>query len=339
MNQGVRSCVKHPALAPVALSCAAAASLAGCGSAEEPPPAPEPAASPQLSERPAGRLVRVGTEPEGLAADPRTGMIAVALRNPDRLVLVRGRSGRVARRVPLPESARHLQLAPGGRVLAPAERADLLAEVPLAGGRPATTAVGDFPHDAAEAGGRILVANEGDDTVTIVEGGRPVATLEAPQGPGGVAAAGSLAAVVGVRARRVALYDLAARRQIGEVEGGVGSTHVVADERHAYVADTEGEAILVYRLRPELEFIDRANLPGSPYALALDRRRGELWVTLTESNEVVRLELSGGAPRRKESYPTVRQPNSVAVDERSGGVFVAGREGSKLQILGSEVSR
>jgi hypothetical protein len=34
----------------------------------------------------------------------------------------------------------------------------------------------------------------------------------------------------------------------------------------------------------------------------------------------------------------VRQPNSVAVDERSGRVFVAGREGSELQILGSEVS-
>ncbi|MDQ3934847.1 MAG: YncE family protein, partial [Actinomycetota bacterium] len=153
--------------------------------------------------------------------------------------------------------------------------------------------------------------------------------------PGGVAAAGgALVAVVGVRARRVALYDAVAGRKLGEASGGVGPTHAVAAGGLVYVADTEGDAILVYRLRPQFEFLDRANLPGAPYGLAIDRRRGRLWVTLTERNELIRFELTRHAPRRVASYPAVRQPNSVAVDERSGRVFVAGRGGQELQILG-----
>jgi DNA-binding beta-propeller fold protein YncE len=321
---------------PAAITCAAAAAyVAGCGSADGPPPAPEPADSPPLSERPAGRLVEVGAAPEGVAADPRTGLVAVGLRNPDRLALVDGETGRVVRRVPLPESARHLQLSARSGVLAPAERADVLVQVPLAGGSPSITPVGGFPHDAAAAAGRVLVANEAEDTVTIVEGDGTTHSLEAPQGPGGVAAAGgSLVAVVGVRERRVALYDVVERRRVGEAAGGVGPTHVVATDRLAHVADTEGDAVLVYRLGPSFGFLDRANLPGTPYGLALDRRRGRLWVTLTESNELVLFELTANAPRRVASFPTVRQPNTVAVDEATGRVYVAGRGGSELQILG-----
>ena len=314
----------------------AGAAFGGCGSADELPPAAEPAASPPPTERPAGRVVRVGAHPEGLVADPRTGLVAVGLRNPDRLALVDGDSGRVVRDVPLPESPRHLQLSATGGVLVPAERADVLVEVALPDGGPrAVTPVGRFPHDAAAVDGRVVVANEHADSLTVLERGRAARTLGAPRQPGGVAAAGGpLAAVVGVRARRIALYDVVSGRELGEATAGVGPTHVVAAGGLVYVADTEGDAILVYRLRPRFEFLDRANLPGAPYGLALDRRRGRLWVTLTERNEVVRYELTEHAPRRVASYPTVRQPNSVAVDERTGRVYVASRAGSELQILG-----
>ncbi len=33
------------------------------------------------------------------------------------------------------------------------------------------------------------------------------------------------------------------------------------------------------------------------------------------------------------TYPTVRQPNSVAVDPRSGEVFVAGRDEGQMQRI------
>ena len=58
--------------------------LAGCGSAprEELPPAAEPASSPPPAAKPDGRLVPVGFKPEGIVADPRTGLVAVGLRSP-----------------------------------------------------------------------------------------------------------------------------------------------------------------------------------------------------------------------------------------------------------------
>ena len=48
----------------------------GCGAEQDaaqkkPPPAPEPAEAPPLEEKPAGRVVEVGSAPEGIVADPR----------------------------------------------------------------------------------------------------------------------------------------------------------------------------------------------------------------------------------------------------------------------------
>src|SRR5215210_8186903 len=72
--------------------------LVGCGSeqgssSEEAPEessssAPEPAESQPLEEEPAGEVVEVGNEPEGVAADPVTGLLAVGLRDPGQLALV-----------------------------------------------------------------------------------------------------------------------------------------------------------------------------------------------------------------------------------------------------------
>lgn len=78
---------------------------------------------------------------------------------------------------------------------------------------------------------------------------------------------------------------------------------------------------------------DRTNLPGAPYGVALDARHARLWVTVTAFNRLVELRLGTHAPTRVRSYPTVRQPNTVAVDERTGRVFVAGRVGGELQLL------
>lgn len=71
-------------------------------------------------------------------ADAKTGLVAVGVRDPSRLVLVDGRSGRIVERVALPGGVRHLQLAaPGGPVLLPSEGADALlaVELPLRGCR------------------------------------------------------------------------------------------------------------------------------------------------------------------------------------------------------------
>src|SRR5436309_11102204 len=144
--------------------------VAGCGSSRELPPAAEPPVSPPVRHLPAGDVVRVGSAPEGLVADSETGLVVVALRNPDRLAFVQQRSGRVVRRARLPESARHLALAaPGGPVLAPSERADVLAEVDPRTSAVTSIRVGRFPHEAVAAGDRIFVGNEMGDTVSVIE--------------------------------------------------------------------------------------------------------------------------------------------------------------------------
>jgi DNA-binding beta-propeller fold protein YncE len=78
--------------------------------------------------------------------------------------------------------------------------------------------------------------------------------------------------------------------------------------------------------------VRRVHLAGRPYGIAIDRRRERLWITLTARNAVVELP-AHGRPRILRRFPTVRQPNTVAVDELTGRVFVAGRSDGTLQLL------
>lgn len=314
--------------------------MTGCGSLDEDrtPKAAEPARAPAPREAPAGEVVRVGPLPEGVVADTRTHTVAVGVRDPDELVLLDGRSGRVTRRVELPAAPRHLQLAgSGGPVLVPAERADALAEVPLVGptqGRLRETAVGAQPHDATAVGDRVFVGDERGDTVTVLEKGRQVGRFAVARQPGGLAPAGdgSQVAVVSVRDRVVELFDAETFKRLGKVNAGVGPTHVVSDDKqYLYVTDTAGDALLVFRTDPELRLVRRLAMPTSPYGIALDRRRERLFVTLTGTNRLVKLWTNG--PRTVANLPTVQQPDTVAVDETTGRAFITGRVDGVLQLL------
>jgi DNA-binding beta-propeller fold protein YncE len=125
------------------------------------------------------------------------------------------------------------------------------------------------------------------------------------------------------------------RSFVGIIDAGEGPTHVKAGpDNYFYVTDTRGGALLVYEARPELRQVDRVALPErSPYGLAVDPERSQLWVTLTARNRVVQYALEDSGPREISSFHTVRQPNSVTVDPVSGRVFIAGREEGVLQIL------
>jgi hypothetical protein len=306
--------------------------LVACGgSSERLPPAAEPVRSPPLEREPAGTVVPLGRKPEGLVFDPITGLLAAGLTNPDRLALVDGDSGHTVRRVRLPESPRHLTLAaPGGPVLVPAERANAIAEVSLPGGRLRTTRVGRFPHDAARARGRLFVGDELGHTLSVVEGARRIATLPAPRQPGGVAATADReqVGVVGVRERALELFDARTLESRGKVSVGIGPTHVVGAGERFFVVDTRGNALLEVRLDP-LRVHRRTHLEGTPYGIALDSERRRYWVTLTRLNQVA--ELTDHRVLRR--FPTVRQPNSVAIDPRTGRVFVASRTDGTLQFF------
>lgn len=301
------------------------------------PPAAEPSAAPEPARPPVGRVVPVGPIAEGLVADPETNLLAVGLREPYRLALVDTRSGSVRREVRLPGHLRHLQLrAPGGPVLVPAESADQLLEVELPSGEvTARVGVGEYPHDAtATDDGAVLVADEFGGTVSVIEGDRVVHTFDDATQPGGVAAVGEKTGMVDVRENTLSVYDVPARKRIAELPAGEGPTHVVADKHgRLAVVDTRGGAIGVYELEPESRRVARLELPGGPYGVTYDSTRDRIWVTLTARNEVVAIDMSTFEPRIEQRFPTIRQPNTVAVNDVTGRIFVASPTEGALELI------
>lgn len=153
-----------------------------------------------------------------------------------------------------------------------------------------------------------------------------------PLGLGPVGAArtavegGARQAVVDGRAREVELRETGATEALARLDAGVGPTRALSDGRWLWVLDTRGDAMLVYRVRPQLELARRVYLSGGPAALALDPVKQRLWVTLAKRNEVVEFP-AHGRPTELRRFPTVRQPDQVAVDGERGVVYVRGTEG------------
>jgi DNA-binding beta-propeller fold protein YncE len=194
-------------------------------------------------------------------------------------------------------------------------------------------AVGPHPHDTAVVAGRTFVGDEGAAAVTVVQAGRVTATLPVAVQPGGLAAVGDhMLAVVSVRERVLELFDARTLKRIARVGAGIGPTHVVAANGYVFVTDTSGGALLVFRLRPALRLINRVYLPGAPYGIALDRAHGRLWITLTARNQLVEMRAQH-RPAVLVRLPTVRQPNTVAVDGLRGRVFVAGRRAGVVELI------
>ncbi len=327
-------------LAALGLAFAAACGGGGGGTASPRDDVPEPAEAPGAVADLPGRVVPLPGQPEGLVWDATTQTIAAAVRAPDGVVLVDPATGAERLRIPLAGSARHLALlGPGGPVLVPTEGNDRLYRVSLPSGDvTADTPVGRQPHDVAPAaGGRVFVGDELADTAHVLGPGAATQVVPAPVQPGGVAASadGSVVVVVGVRGRRIAAYAPDGR-MLGEAPCGVGPTHVRAGAGNLfYVADTQGDAILVFRADAEgIRQVGRVTTGGgAPYGLAVDVARSRLYVTLTASNQLRSYRIDGEGLSEERTWPTVRQPNDVAVDPTSGRVVVAGTGDGFLQFL------
>jgi DNA-binding beta-propeller fold protein YncE len=245
---------------------------------------------------------------------------------------------KIRARIVLSGAPRHLRLErPGGPVLVPAEGADHLYLLSL----PTGDVTGSFPtgrqpHDVASASGAYFVGDELANTVHVIRPGTSTMILPGPLQPGGVAASadGSTVMVVGVRGRT--LQEINSNGTvIGTAACGVGPTHIRSGQGNLfYIADTEGNRVLVFRAGPQGPTpLGSVSTGGTPYGLAIDQRRDMLYVTLTGTNKLRSFRIQGHHLEARRTWPTVRQPNDVTVDDATGTVIIAGAANSVLQFI------
>ncbi|MGH3877658.1 MAG: YncE family protein [Actinophytocola sp.] len=329
----------------VVLGCCAAVGTA-CSSGEpsdelmvsDDPAAATAARSPAATAEPAGSVRALPGTPTAMIVDADTRLLAVAVDEPPAVLLYPlddAGSPASPRKVPLPGPADTLSLArPGGPLLAAAGSSGELVRIALPGGSTAPAAIRGEPVSAADLGDRTLVAVRDRKAVAVLGGDKVYRMIS-----GGLASADQVlstgeGAVVFDRLRN-ALFEVDVRA--GSVDEGLrtgeGSTNAVTDRfGRVLVADTKGGALMAFSLDPLL-MRQRYPVPGAPYGLAYDPKRDLLWVTLTATNEVVGFDVAGGEPEEKHRFPTVEQPNNVAVDPISGRVIVASATGKGIQVI------
>jgi len=296
------------------------------------PVAATAAVSPPPSAAPAGAVIDVPGPVSAVAADAASGLIAAAV--PDAVLLLRTDDPAASPvRVPMPGPVTQLRVS-GGVLLATVPSAGQVARISLPDGRVSALTVAGQPAGAVVEGARTLVAVRDRKAVDVFTGDRLTATIVGQlYSADDVVEAGGETVVLDELRTAVFSVDVDGGTMAEGLRAGDGATNVVADSfGRVLVADTRAGALLAFSTGPLL-LRQRYPVPGGPYGLAYDAQRALAWVTLTERNEVVGFDVRGGEPVEKYRFPTVRQPDSVTVEERSGRVAVGSAAGGGVQVI------
>jgi hypothetical protein len=294
-----------------------------------------PAVSPELSTAPAGTTLALPGKATAAVVDPATSTLAVAVEAPAELLLFHLDQLTAAPvQVALPGRADHLELAGvGGQLLVPMPSQPFVLHVALPGGSTAQWQLNSGSADGLLMGARTVAVRADGTGVTVLNGEKVQRTIGGFQGAAVVVPNGNQVVVLD-RLRTAVTEVNPVTGQLGtSLRAGDGATNAVVDRfGRVLVTDTRGGELLAFSAGPLL-MRQRYPVPGVPYALAYDSRRDLVWVTLTERNEVVGYYVAGGEPVERYRFPTVRQPNAVAVDPESGRVFVASADGGGVQVV------
>jgi hypothetical protein len=277
-------------------------------------------------------VLPLGAPATQVVVDPRTATVAVALTDPPRLLLRMLDGTAPPRQVALPGPAADLVLAAdGGALLVPITAPGSLVRVPLDGAAPSRTDL-DGPAYGAVARGEATVVAMGD-RLTVLDGSRPVRTIPGFVDATGLVPVGTKIGVLDRGRSAVSLVDVSSGDAGPALRAGNGAAGAVADRfGRMLVTDARDGELLAFAGDPLL-LRQRFPLPGVPYGVAYDARRDLAWVTLTARNEVVGLDVAGGEPVVVHRFPTVHQPDAVAVDPASGRVVVVSASGAGLQVI------
>ncbi|MFN2494692.1 MAG: YncE family protein [Pseudonocardiaceae bacterium] len=327
----------RPAFAAVFLVAGLGTGCGTSGGAEAPPPplAIGPVASPHGGPAPAGTVLDIGAPATAVMVDPRTGTVAVAVADPPRLLLRPLDGTAPPRQVPLPGPAADLVLAAeGGPLLVPVSVPGSLLRVPLNSGAPSRTDLDGTARGAVAVGGWTVVAL--GDRLVVLDGAAVRRTISGFAEAVQLVPAGTKVGVLDRGRTAVSLVDPASGEAGPALRAGNGAAQAVADRfGRILVTDVAEGELLIFAGDPLL-LRQRAPLPGGPYGLAYDPRRDVAWVSLTARNEVVGLRVTGGEPVAIHRFPTVHQPDAVAVDPVSGRVLIVSASGAGLQVIDPE---
>ncbi|TQM32837.1 YncE family protein [Nocardia bhagyanarayanae] len=313
--------------------------LAGCSSDKGEPDVPtrEPATAavaPAPQAAPAGDVIGVNAPIRAMLADPGTGQLAALDKSSDDTAVLflidPATAGR--RTVTLPAHGTSLSAGEPGEILVTAT--GWIFRVDVATGAVTETPVEGDPRSVRQREDGTLVVGTADGAVRILGPGGDVRdTVSGLVSADVVAVTGDRIAVLDRRQTSVTEIDPAEDHLGLALRAGDGATNMISDHfGRVIVTDTAGEELLVYTTGP-LVLRQRFPVGSSPYALTYDRRSDTVWVTCTQSNEVVGFDLSTGIPKEVGRYPTVRQPESVTVDERTGDLFVGSATGDGVQRI------
>lgn len=320
-------------VAVLLMVCAAVCS--GCGSDQptdelmvtDNPVAAVAAVSPPATTTPAGTVIR-STDVLATAFEPTTSTLAVSTEDAIQLYHL-GDTLAPTKRIDLAAASLTVD---GTAFLAAGARK--LVRVTIDGRTSPATEFRGEPVSATTFDGRTLVAIRNERAVAIVEDDRVQRMITGDMmSADQVLSTGKDAVVLDRLRNAVFELDVADGSVAQGLRAGQGATNAVTDRfGRVLVTDTRGGALLAFSFDPLLL---RQNYPvaGAPYAIAYDRERDIAWVTLTRTNEVVGYEVAGEQPKEKYRFPTVSQPNAVAVDPSSGRVIVASGTGNGIQVI------
>jgi hypothetical protein len=295
------------------------------------------AESPPVSRAPAGVVRPLAGAPQAAIFDGRTSQLVIVAPGPTSTspssVTLLGFQQTSQRAVELPGPATALAGDNDGTAYLSGRGGYFVVD--LAAGH--ATRVGvrdadnvDFTAIARRSDGALVLGAADGTLYTLKPGATKAARMTVHAHIDSIAAQGNTVAVLD--RGQTSVSTVGADGKIGQsLRAGQGATSMTADPAgRLLVADTRGGQLLVFGVDP-LILRQAYPVPESPYGVA--GSRGLAWVSQTSANIVIGYDLSTGIPLEKVRYPTVRQPDTLAFDDRAGTLYVVSGDGGGVQII------
>ncbi|MEA5361130.1 hypothetical protein VA596_16415 [Amycolatopsis sp., V23-08] len=324
----------------IAIPLAGVLVLSGCSSAKPDsddlqivanPVAAQAAVSPAVTVKPAGQVLP-GTAVSAVAVSGSTLVVALAQQPSLQLYDLNALASPPVN-MPLYGKASRLTGAPGRVEIAEPDQG-VVQQLTLPDRKLTETKTGGQPSSSIAYGADRLVAMGAAKDIQVLPASGPARTIGGQiYSADDVLASGNGVVVLDRLRTAVFSVDVAGGKINEGLRAGDGAANAVADSYgRILVTDARAGALIAFSASP-LIMRQRYPVPGGAYGIAYDAKRSLAWVTLTERNEVVGFDVRGGEPVERYRFPTVRQPDSVGVDDQSGRVIVGSAAGEGTQVI------